>query len=74
MQLQHIGSNMTEVTTDTLRVLFSYSTPVAAYSLTAGQFYKTSRKWSVTTTKHINKWLDGAGALEQPQEFFEALL
>ena len=28
----------------------------------------------MTTTRHINKWLDGAKAIEQPQTYFDDLL
>ena len=38
-------------------VLFSYETPVAAYCEDRG-FMRTSIKYSVTTTKHINHWLN----------------
>jgi len=39
-------------------VLFSYSTPVAAM-LPSGRYIKTATWYSVTTTKHVNKWLKG---------------
>ena len=55
MQLTPIASNMTEVETSEARILFSYRTPVAAYILGEG-FVKTEQYWSVTTSKHINKW------------------
>ena len=56
MQLTPIASNMTEVETDSARVLFSYRTPVAAYVYGVG-YVKTDKWWSVTTTRHINKWI-----------------
>lgn len=37
--------------------LFSYSTPVAYLDKTTGNVYKTSKKWSATTTKHINAFM-----------------
>ena len=55
MQLTPIASNMTEVETSEARILFSYRTPVAAYIFGEG-FVKTEQYWSVTTSKHINKW------------------
>ena len=59
MQLKTIGSNQTVVTTQTpsgkMEVLCSYSTPVAVRGPTMD--YKTERKWSVTTSRHINKFL-----------------
>jgi hypothetical protein len=72
MKLKAIGSNMTEIESNGNHILFSYSTPVAAQTCTG--FYRTSKKWSVTTSKHINKWLDGAVATEKPQEYFDNLI
>ena len=69
MLLRSLGNNQTQIDyEDGTSVLFSYSTPVAA--LTDDGYYRTSKNWSATTTRHINKWLDGVLAKEQPQEFF----
>lgn len=64
MKLKKLGSNMTELElNDGTLVLFSYETPVAARVDTvndvvySGKILKTSKKWSPTTSKHINKWL-----------------
>lgn len=71
--LNPIASNMTEVTLSTgTTVLFSYRTPVAA-RLYTGKIIRTSKKWSATTSRHINKWLDGASAQECEQEFLDNL-
>jgi hypothetical protein len=40
-----------------ISVLFSYETPVAAFCEEKG-FMRTSTKYSVTTSKHINYWLN----------------
>lgn len=56
MKLNPIGSNMTEVEIGDKTVLFSYKTPVAYYDGT--WLYITTKKWSKTTTSHINKWLE----------------
>lgn len=59
MKLHNFASNQTviEFKNGTV-VLFSYNTPVAAF--VPGQGYvRTNHKWSVTTSKHINKWLRG---------------
>ena len=56
MQLTPIASNMTEVETKEARILFSYKTPVAAYVFGKG-YVKTDKFWSVTTSRHINKWI-----------------
>ena len=56
MQLTPIAPNMTEIETSEARILFSYRTPVAAYVFGRG-YVKTEKKWSVTTSRHINKWM-----------------
>jgi hypothetical protein len=72
--LTPIASNMTEVSTPNgNRVLYSYSTPVAAYLQGVG-YCRTDKRWSVTTSRHINKWLDGAEAADRSQGFFDTLL
>ncbi len=74
MKLTPIKANMTELEIDCgKRVLFSYKTPVAA--IIEGKLYRTSTKWSQTTTRHINKYLallDGVEE-EMPQSFFDEL-
>jgi hypothetical protein len=72
MNLRPIAANQNEVTTKKARVLFSYRTPVAAW--VDGMAYRTEKRWSVTTSRHINKWLDGTEAREMPQSFFDALV
>ena len=74
MQLTPIASNMTEVETSEARVLFSYRTPVAAYVF--GRGIRKNRKMveSVTTSRHINKWLDGGTAKEVSQTYLDNLV
>ena len=74
LTVKPVASNMTLVDTDRHIVLFSYATPVASFDKSKYQFYKTSKKWSKTTTRHINKWIDGVQAVEQPQDYFDNLL
>lgn len=74
MNLKQIGSNLTEATTKGERILFSYETPVAYQSLKTGIYFKTTKKWSKTTSKHINAWLNGAEANELPQIEFDDLV
>ena len=76
MQLTPIASNMTEVETSEARILFSYRTPVAAYVYGDG-FVRTEKWWSVTTSRHINKWLDlryGETAKEVSQTYLDNLV
>jgi len=74
MKLKSIGSNQTEYIAHGMAVLFSYSTPVAAL-LPSGRYVKTSTKYSVTTTKHVNQWLIGVMADVEvvPQDFINNL-
>ena len=73
MKLYSIGANKTELHIKDAIVLFSYNTPVAATILGKGHF-KTSQRFSVTTSRHINDWVRGYDVEEKTQEFFEALL
>lgn len=71
MNLKPLASNKTELTlSDGTQVLFSYATPVACWK--DGEFFKTSKKWSHTTTRHINSWAHLA--TEKPQEYFDNLI
>jgi len=68
MKLRNVGSNMTEVTTEKGQILFSYDDD------NGDTVVRTSHKWSQTTSRHINKWLDGLTASERPQAFFDNLV
>jgi hypothetical protein len=70
IRAKSIGSNMIEVRHGDNLFLISYNTPVAAF--VKGEFYRTTTKFSRTTSKHINKWLDGAFAREVSQGVIEA--
>ena len=80
MKLTPIGSNKTQVTFDLwngpMDILFSYQTPVAA-RLPSGRFLRTSQKFSITTSKHINQWLRANNAEDieaVPQSRIEELV
>ena len=53
------GSNQTILEGKGCRVLYSYETPVALEAPN-GKYYRTDKKWSVTTSKHINQFVGGA--------------
>lgn len=73
MKVKSIGANQTELTlANGDQVFFSYETPVAA--IVDGRSYKTEKKFSSTTTRHLNKWLGRLNATEKPQNFFESLV
>tara|TARA_B100001175_G_scaffold6578_1_gene5112 strand:- start:847 stop:1080 length:234 start_codon:yes stop_codon:yes gene_type:complete len=56
MKLTPIAANQTEVETADARIFFSYRTPVAAYVFGRG-FVRSEDFFSVTTSRHINKWI-----------------
>lgn len=74
LSVKPIASNMTLLETPKHIVLFSYATPVASFDKATYSFNRTAKKWSKTTTRHINKWIDGVKAIEQPQTYFDNLL
>ena len=73
LNLKSIGSNMTELDVGNTSILFSYQTPVAGYD-DQGAF--RSNDWfSMTTTKHINKYLGGKDVgREVDQSYIEGLV
>ena len=71
------GSNATTLYKGPYMILFSYQTPVAVWD--GDKLYVTDKKWSVTTSKHINKWVAKhwhakMPAMKIPQEQIEALV
>lgn len=75
MHIQSLAANQTVLTLSSgCQVFFSYETPVAA--VFDGVSYKTDRKYSATTTRHINAWLGNGGkyAIEKPQSYFDLLV
>ena len=63
------STNASEVFCPGWILLYSYNTPVAAYQEGVG-YFRTEEKYSATTTKHINKWLEGVNASLRPEQFF----
>jgi len=56
LSIEPYGSNQTLVTGKGCTVLYSYQTPVALVR-SDGHAFRTGTKHSVTTSKHINKFL-----------------
>lgn len=87
LKVKSIGESMTEIIVKredralvtnrpfVVSILVSYETPVACHIEGVG-YFKTSKKWSKTTSRHISQWLREAPATiaEKPQEFFDNLL
>jgi hypothetical protein len=78
LTLKQVGRNQTELHKDigtghNVIVFFSYETPVAAFI--PGQGYsRTTKMYSQTTSRHINKWLGGAEAQPITPEVLANLL
>jgi len=73
MTTKSLTANLTEITTASNdQILVSYNTPVAAR--VEGAYYKTARKFSKTTSRHISRWLESIKATEKDQSFFNNLL
>ena len=73
MNLKQVGSNMTEVNVNGKSVLFSYETPVAGWCEQGA--FRTEDKFSMTTSKHINKYLGGKDVGRTvPQAWIERLV
>ena len=74
MKLTPIAANQTELElTNGTQVFFSYKTPVAAYCPLRG-YIRTAKYWSVTTSRHINKWLkDVNNVTEVSQDYLYEL-
>jgi hypothetical protein len=71
VKVKQLGANQTEIVLDSGNiVLVSYETPVAAFI--DGKYVKTRKKWSRTTSKHVNKWCP-KNAQELDQEFFDKI-
>ena len=73
MKLNPVGSNMNEIEVDGKSILFSYKTPVAGYD--AQGAFRSEDYFSVTTSKHINKYLGGKDVGRKvPQSYIEGLV
>ena len=62
MRLQTLGNNQTLVHVGGAEYFFSYNTCVAGRD-DCGEFWRVDYRISNTTSKHINKYLDGADAV-----------
>lgn len=73
MRLRNIGTNETEIEINGKTILFSYNTPVAGRDEDGAPF-RTEEKFSVTTSKHINKYLGKGIGRVVPQSYIEELV
>lgn len=73
LNIKNVGSNMSELEVGGKSILFSYQTPVAGYD-DQGAF-RSEDFFSVTTSKHINKYLGGKDVGRKvPQTYIEGLV
>lgn len=73
LTLTHTKPNQSVLEFDNgIAVLFSYSTPVAAFIPGRG-YVKTDQFYSVTTSKHINRWV-GYNCHKTTQSEIDSLL
>ena len=75
MKLDSIAKNRTVLifNNGTTEIFFSYETPVAGYSDKLG-YVKTDQWYSSTTTRHINKYIDGKTHTVVSQSVIDDLL
>ena len=71
IKLKQLASNMTCLYKDGNAILFSYQTPVAVYDVKRDEYLRTETKFSQTTSRHINKWLQGVKAITVSQQTIE---
>jgi hypothetical protein len=74
MNIKQLAPNQTELHKDDGTIIFvSYETPVAAF-VDGFKWIRSSEKYSVTTSKHVNKWLAGLNVETVPQAQIDALM
>jgi hypothetical protein len=74
MKIKHLAPNQTEIHKDDGTIVFvSYETPVAAF-VDGFKWIRSAEKYSVTTSKHVNKWLSGLNVETVPQAQIDALM
>lgn len=73
MKLVKTGTNTTELVFDgNMRILFSYDTPVAGRD--SKGWFRTTERFSQTTTKHVNSYTKGLNVREVDQEYINSLV
>jgi hypothetical protein len=70
MKCKHISGNCVEISNDNVSLLFSYAVLVGAHISGQG-YYVTDRRYSSTTSKHINAWVGGANKTQVSQQWLD---
>jgi hypothetical protein len=73
MKVSTNGNDTVLMLHDGSDLFLHYGTPVAAHIPGRG-FIRTAKKWSVTTSRHINEWAGFKVKDSEPQEFFTNML
>ena len=77
MKLVQFGSNQSIlIDSEGNEFFFSYETCVAGYTPGEG-YFRTTKQYSRTTSRHINKYLDGVGpkvTMVSPEDIQTALV
>lgn len=75
LKIKKVGGNETIVMTGEYDILYSYETPVAAIHCNSGHGIRTQKKWSLTTSRAVTKFMQGNAKTceEVSQEMLEAL-
>jgi len=63
IKVKSLRHNYNIITHQDNQILYSYETPVAVLHAN-GSVFQTDQKYSTTTTRHINKFLDGRHPVE----------
>lgn len=82
-QIERITPTATSLRLSNMELLVSYQTPVAVRLFSDTQMesgeivpagtYRTEKKWSVTTSQHINRWAGTRVRETLPQTYFDEL-
>ncbi len=71
IKVNSVRKNYNIITHRANQILYYYQTPVAVIT-SNGHIYKTKQKYSVTTSRHINKFLEGLESEEVNQNFIDS--
>ena len=66
--INNLDKNHTEARIGNVVILFSYGTPIAYQDQNRTRVYLTDRKFSKTTTAHMNMWADGLDCVSIPHD------
>jgi len=71
IQFKPIKKNYNIIINNGHQILYSYSTPVAVIP-SEGSILRTKQKYTTTTSRHINKFLEGLDSHEVDQKIISS--